>query len=222
MHSTTYLPAAARSGRLTLGPSLFDALLPDAKTWHKVAAVFVAALLIVLCAKARFYLPQNPTPVTLQTFGVLMAGSVLGWRLGVTAVLVYIAVGALGAPVFASQDPLDFRPPAAVWNDTFLGVTGGYIIGFLVASGLAGLCSQLGFTHRDSLWGVLLGGLLLYVPAIVWLAAFDFGWPQTGRLLMDGMYIYLPGDLLKVLAAATVTWGLWAWTDRRFGTGAGR
>lgn len=222
MQTTTYLPAArSRTGRLTLGPSLFDALLPDAKTWHKVVAVVVAVALIVACAKFRFYLPQNPTPVTLQTFGVLMAGSVLGWRWGGAAVLAYIALGALGAPVFASQDPLDFRMPAVAWSDTVMGVTGGYIIGFLVASGVAGACSQLGFTHRDSLWGILLGGLLLYVPAIVWLAAFDFGWPLDGRLLMDGMYIYLPGDVLKILAAASVTWGLWVWADRRTGRGTG-
>ena len=205
--TTAQLP---RTRALTLGPSLFDALFPGSKVWHKVVAIAVLVLLIALCAKARFYLPQNPTPVTLQTFGVLFAGSLMGWRWGTAAVLAYVLVGALGAPVFASQDAFDFRTPMAAWDETIMGVTGGYIIGFLVASFVTGFLGQLGFTHRDGLWANLAGGILLYVPALVWLATLDFSWPEEGRLFMDGMYIYMPGDLLKILAASLITWGLWS------------
>ena len=195
---------------ITLGPSLFESLFPATKLWHKVVAVAVLVLLIALCAKARFYLPENPTPVTLQTFGVLFAGSLMGWRWGTAAVLAYVAVGALGAPVFANQDAFEFRSPAVAWGETIMGVTGGYIIGFLAASFVAGFLSQLGFTHRDTLWANLAGGLLLYVPALLWLAVLDFTWPEEGRLFKDGMYIYMPGDLLKILAASLITWGLWS------------
>ena len=192
-----------------LGPSLFDSIFPDARTWHKVVAVVAFVLLIAVCAKARFFLPGNPTPVTLQTFGVLMAGSVMGWRWGTGAILAYVAVGALGAPVFASQAALDFRNPVDAWNTTIMGVTGGYIIGFVIASFIAGLGSQLGFVRSGGIWANLAGGLLLYVPALIWLGIFDFGWPQEGRLLLDGMYIYMPGDLFKILAASLITWLLW-------------
>ena len=205
--TTAILP---RIRAVSLGPSLFESLFPDSRVWHKVVAIAVLVLLIAVCAKARFYLPQNPTPVTLQTFGVLFAGAFMGWRWGTAAVLAYIAVGALGAPVFASQAAFDFRSPMEAWDATIMGVTGGYIIGFLVASFVAGFLSQLGFTHRDTLWANLAGGILLYVPALVWLAAFDFGWPKEGRLFMDGMYVFMPGDLLKILAASLITWGLWS------------
>lgn len=205
--TTAQLP---RTRALTLGPSLFDALFPGSKVWHKVVAIAVLVLLIALCAKARFYLPQNPTPVTLQTFGVLFAGSLMGWRWGPAAVLAYVAVGALGAPVFATSEAFEFRSPAEAWGATIMGVTGGYIIGFLVASFVTGFLGQLGFTHRDALWANLAGGILLYVPALVWLSTLDFSWPEEGRLFMDGMYIYMPGDLLKILAASLITWGLWS------------
>ena len=199
-----------KAGAWTLGPSLFDSIFPEAKTWHKVAALVALVALIALCAKARFYLPGNPTPVTMQTFGVLFAGSLMGWRWGTGAVLAYIAIGTLGAPVFAGTSAFDFRSPADAWNYTIMGVTGGYIIGFLVASFVAGWMAQLGFNKRDALWANLAGGLLLYLPALIWLSAFDFSWPAADRFMMDAMYIYMPGDMFKILAASLLTWGLWS------------
>lgn len=194
--------------------TLFDALFPNARTIHRLAVSVVFVALIIVCAKARFYLPDNPTPITLQTFAVLLTGSVMGWRWGMGAVVGYIALGALGAPVFATSDGLVFRTPVEAWDTTITGVVGGYIIGFVVASGVAGLLSQLGFTHSRSLWANTVGGLLLYVPALIWLSVFDFGWPAEGELFTKGMYIYMPGDLTKILGASLVTAGLWNYGDR--------
>ena len=197
--------------------TLFDALFPNATTIHRLAVSAVFVALIIVCAKARFYLPDNPvnpTPITLQTFAVLLTGNVMGWRWGMGAVVGYIALGALGAPVFATSDGLEFRTPVEAWNSTLTGVVGGYIIGFVVAAGVAGLLSQMGFTHSRSLWANTLGGLLLYVPALIWLSVFDFGWPAEGELFTKGMYIYMPGDLTKILGASLVTAGLWNYGDR--------
>ena len=63
------------------GPSLLESLVPGAKVWHKVAAVVIGIIVVSLLAQARFYLPDNPVPITLQGFGVLMVGGMLGWRL---------------------------------------------------------------------------------------------------------------------------------------------
>ena len=89
----------------------------------------------------------------------------MGWRWGVGAVLGYIGLGALGLPMFASSDPWAFRTPVDAWNASIAGVTGGYIIGFVVAAAVTGYLSQIGFTHSGSLWPVVLGGLVLYIPA---------------------------------------------------------
>ena len=150
----------------------------------------------------------------MQTFGVLLTGSVMGWRWGMGAMLGYIGLGALGLPVFAGSDALAFRTPAEAWNVTLTGVTGGYIIGFVVAAGVSGYLSQLGFIRSSSLWAIALGGLLLYVPALIWLAAIDFGWPAEGKLFTDGMYIYMPGDVTKMLAASLAVTVLWNHGDR--------
>ena len=209
-------PAYGALGTLRrVDKSLFDTLFPSAHTGHRVlASVFLIALMFV-CAKARFYLPENPTPITLQTFGVLLTGGVMGWRWGAGAVLGYIGLGALGLPMFASSDPWAFRTPVDAWNASIAGVTGGYIIGFIVAAAVTGYMSQIGFTHSGSLWAVALGGLALYIPALVWLSVMDFGWPAEGKLMLDGMYVYIPGDVLKILGASLVVTGLWKFADNR-------
>lgn len=200
-----------RSFSLTWGPSLFDWLVPGAVTRHRIAASIAFIALIVVCSKIRFYLPDNPTPITLQTLAILTAGGVMGFRWGLISVFGYLAIGALGFLAFANQ-PWGFTTPADGWAYV-TGVTGGYLLGFLLATAVVGAMSQYGFDRSNSLWANSLGGIAVYIPAIIWLAVGDFGWPADGELLMDGMYIYLPGDFLKVIAASVLVTGLWKFAD---------
>ena len=114
--------------------------------------------------------------------------------------------------MFIGSDAL--RTPAEAWNASITGVTGGYIIGFVVAAGVSGYLSQIGFIRSSSLWAIALGGLLLYAPALIWLANIDFGWPAEGKLFVDGMYIYMPGDITKILATSLAVTVLWNHGDR--------
>ena len=196
-----------------VGPSLFDWLFPEAKVTQRVVASIAFIALIVVCSKIRFYLPDNPTPITLQTFAILMAGSVMGFRWGTAAVLGYLVIGALGFLAFANQ-PWGFTTPSDGWAYV-TGVTGGYLIGFVLSAAVAGALSQYGFARSNSLWANAAAGIAVYIPAIVWLAVGDFGWPAEGKLMMDGMYIYLPGDFLKVVAASALVTGLWKFADNR-------
>ena len=200
-----------RSVSLTWGPSLFDWLVPRADTRHRIVASIAFIALIVVCSKIRFYLPDNPTPITLQTFAILTAAGVMGFRWGLISVFGYLVIGALGFLAFANQ-PWGFTSPAEGWAYV-TGVTGGYLLGFLLATAVVGALSQYGFDRSNSLWANALGGIAVYIPAIVWLAVGDFGWPADGKLLMDGMYIYLPGDFLKVVAASVLITGLWKFAD---------
>ena len=196
-----------------VGPTLFDWLLPDATVTHRIIAAVAFIALIVVCSKIRFYLPENPTPITLQTFAILLAGGVLGLRWGIASVLGYLVIGGLGFLAFANQ-PWGFTTPAEGWAYV-TGVTGGYLIGFALSAAVAGALSQYGFDRANSLWANVAAGIAVYIPAIVWLAVGDFGWPAEGKLMMDGMYIYLPGDFLKVVAASAIVTGLWKFADNR-------
>ncbi len=188
-------------------PSLFERLVPTATVWHKSAAVVVGILLVSLLAQARFLLPDNPVPITLQGFGVLMLGGVLGWRLGLASAIGYFLIGMAGLPVFArGGEGFDY---------VIHGVTGGYLLGFILASGVIGYLSQRGWNRGRSLWPMLIGSLLIYLPALIWLSVFDFSWPAEGKLFSAALYPFLPGDILKLMAAAAVTGGLWRLADRK-------
>jgi biotin transport system substrate-specific component len=188
-------------------PSLFERLVPAANAWHKSAAVVVGIVLVSLLAQARFFLPDNPVPITLQGFGVLMLGGVLGWRLGLASAIGYYLVGMAGLPVFArGGEGFDY---------VIHGVTGGYLLGFILSVGVIGFLSQRGWNRGRSLWPMMIGSLLIYAPALIWLSVFDFSWPAEGKLLSQALYPFLPGDILKLMAAAAVTGGLWRLVDSK-------
>ena len=202
---------AHRYGPLTLmgpaEPSLLERLLPGANVWHKSAAVVIGIILVSLLAQGRFYLPDNPVPITLQGFGVLMLGGVLGWRLGLASATGYYLVGMAGLPVFANANE--------GWDYVIHGATGGYLLGFILSAGVVGYLAQRGWNRGRGLWPMLLGSLLIYLPALVWLSIFDFSWPANGELFSAALYPFMPGDILSLMAAAAVTGGLWRFVDRK-------
>ena len=190
--------------------SLLESIFPMIG-WRAKLLVIIAFLIFeTILAQIKFFLPDNPVPVTMQTFGVLMMGSVLGWRLGLITIFSYLMLGVIGVPIFQS------------WNggiSYFLGATGGYIIGFFLAVPVMGFLSQRGWTRSKALWAMLIGNTLIYIPAVIWLSFgvtyFDFTWPKTGQLLSQAVYPFIIGDLLKIVFAALITGLLWQLVDSK-------
>ena len=181
-----------------------------AAAWQRnLLMMVIGALLIVIGARISFYLPGNPlVPVTLQTFGVLFGGALLGFRRGLGAVGLYLLLGIVGLPVFALDQATEtYRSGVSTivgFGDggIVLGVTGGYLIGFLVAGALVGRLAELGWDRRigGAAIAMILGNALIYVVGVPWLMA------ATGLNLATalefGLWPFLPGDALKVAAAA--------------------
>ena len=187
---------------------LMEALLPSATFWQKLVIALLFIGLLVALGRMRFYLPNNPVPITLQTFGVLLTGGVLGWRWGLSAVLGWYFMGMAGVPVFQGGG----NGWAYVSGATSL--TGGYLIGFILCTGLVGFFSQRGWTHSRTLSPMLLSALLIYLPGLLFLASFAES-IDAGNVFNVGMYPFIPGDLVKVIAAVLITSGLWTVADRR-------
>jgi biotin transport system substrate-specific component len=162
-------------------------------------AVF-AGIIAALSLPAQFYLFGSAVPVTLQTLGVMLAGLVLGARLGALAVLVYLAIGAVGVPVFAG---------GAAGLAPFAGPTGGYLIAFPLGAFVTGLIAFRGGRFRPALAFVaaVVGGILVVyaigVPVLAWRTDLDL-WSAI-RL---GGVIFLPGDLIKAGLAALIATGV--------------
>jgi len=189
------------------GPSLLDALFPSAGAPARLAASVAFVGVMAALAQARFYLPGNPVPVTLQTLGILLAGGVLGWRWAFLSVAGYYLLGMAGAPVFQGG--------GAGWHYVAGSVTGGYLLGFLLSAPAVAFLAQRGWNRSRTLWPMLLGSFVTYLPALVWLSVFDFGWPAEGELLSAGVYPFVPGDLLKAVLAALAVGAGWRCADIR-------
>src|SRR5690606_18399164 len=124
------------------------------------------------------YVPANEyVPFTLQTFGVLFTGALLGARRGLASIGLYLLIGAIGFPVFAA----DANGVHASGIDTIatveggrliLGTTGGYLVGFLVAGALVGRLAELGWDRRvaGSVAAMALGSIVIYAIGVTWLA----------------------------------------------------
>jgi len=183
--------------------------------------IALGTLLIVVGARLTFYLPGNPlVPVTLQTFGVLFGGAMLGFRRGVLSVLLYLALG-LFLPVFAFDQATGvYRQGidtilAVKDGQVVLGVTGGYLIGFVLASAVTGRLAELGWDRHigGSLGAMLLGSVAIYAIGLPWLAAgAHLSLEQT---LQYGLWPFIPGDLVKLVAAALLLPAGWWLVSRR-------
>jgi len=157
----------------------------------------IAALAIM--SKIQIFMPGNPVPITLTTFGVLTIGATFGARLGLMTVLGYLALGAMGATVFAGEK---------AGLTYMMGGTGGYLVGYALAAAALGYVARLGWDRSVVLMAVamLIGNALIYVPGLLWLNQFASGWEQT---LAWGITPFLIGDALKLALAALIVPALW-------------
>ena len=146
-------------------------------------------------AQLAVRLPFTPVPVTLQTLFVVLAGLVLGPRDGFYAMSSYLAIGALGAPVFAC---FGFGPAA------ILGPTGGYLIAFPAAALAAGSIPRFLPGRAGFFAGAALGSSLILLIGSMHLAI-ALRMP-LGAALALGALPFAAGELLKA-AAATVLSG---------------
>lgn len=211
---------------LTLGDFLVPIRLGErAAAWQRnLLMIAVGALLIFLGARLSFYLPTDPfVPVSLQTFGVLFGGALLGFRRALAAVGLYLLLGVAGLPVFAwdnaSENYRAGLSTIATVSDgaLVLGTTGGYLVGFLVAGGLVGRLAELGWDRRigGSLAAMALGNVVIYLIGVPWLMySLDVGLNDGLRY---GFWPFVVGDVLKLAVAAGLLPVGW-WLVRRRST----
>ena len=169
----------------------------------KQAALLVAGVLFLALA-AKIKVPMWPVPITMGTFAVLTIGAAYGPRLGLVTMLVYMLVGALGFDVFAGSS-------AEVSGLSYmLGGTGGYLVGYVMATLALGVLAQRGWDRSVS-WmalAMLIGNSLIYIPGVLWLGQL-YGWDKP--ILAWGLTPFLVGDALKLGLAAVllpVAWKL--------------
>lgn len=159
----------------------------------RTAYVALFSALICVFSWISVPVPSSGISFTLQTLAVLLAAALLGPKLGVLSVLVYIALGSAGVPVFSG-----FRGGAGV----IAGVTGGYIVGFIFTSLIVGLsCKIFGMNLLPLILSMTLGVIVCYAFGTAWYCVLFNGEKTFGAALSACVLPYIPFDALKIMAA---------------------
>lgn len=171
--------------------TLADAALPRSGALRDALLVLSGSLVVALGAQVAIPLPFTPVPLTGQTYAALLVGAALGARRGVLALLLYLAEGALGLPVFAG---------GAAGLARLGGPTGGYLAGLVLAALLVGWFADRGWDRRPlpCLLAMIAGSVAIYACGVPWLAL-TVG---ADRAVAAGLLPFLPGDALKLALAA--------------------
>lgn len=168
--------------------------------YAKQAAIVIAAsLFVALCARVTVPLPFTPVPLTLQNFGVLTVGLLLGSRRGFAALSLYLVEGAFGLPVFS---------PSILGGGIaqILGPTGGFLMAYPLVAFVAGwIYERRGLQgSRRFGWAALssvAAEVVLFAGGLSWLAVLTH---SVSLALRFGLYWFVFAEVIKVLMAAAV------------------
>jgi len=160
----------------------------------RLTAVLFAVILVSLGAFVRIPLPFTPVPLTLQTFFVLLSAGLLGRKLGLTAQLSYVLLGALGLPVFTN---------AAAGLSYFFSPTAGYLAGFILATFfVSGAIRSVKNNPLSVALVFYTGSMIILLSGSIWLKL-SLG-ISLSQALAIGCLPFVPGDLLKVAAVTCI------------------
>jgi biotin transport system substrate-specific component len=163
-----------------------------------------ASIFMALCAKVSIPLIFTPVPLTMQPFGVLLIGMLLGGPRAATALVLYLLEGVAGLPVFSPAGPGGILQ--------LLGPTGGFLMASPVAAYVAGRI----FSARKTMTGALLGAtaaeIVLFSIGAAWFIAVMR--VSAAQAMTMAVLPYIPGEVLKMAAAAAIA-VRWASPQRR-------
>jgi biotin transport system substrate-specific component len=186
-------------------PALAEVFGPTegvARRIKQAVLVVLGIIAVTVAANIKVPVPGSPVLMNMGTFAVLTIGAAYGARLGLVTILGYMIIGALGFDVFQSST-------AELNGIAYMtGSTGGYLLGYVMATVLLGALAQRGWDRSmgGMALAMLLGNALLYVPGLLWLGVL-YGWDQP--IIAWGLTPFLVGDLMKLALAALILPLVW-------------
>lgn len=182
---------------------LVSLALPEKGAMRLVTQIFLAVagtLLLTLSAKTKVVL--GPVDISLQTLAVLLISAAFGLRLALATLLLYMAQGLAGFPVFQST------PEKGVGLAYMLGSTGGYLAGFVVMAAIVGWAADRGWDRNPlKLAGAMLAAeIVMMAMGFAWLAVL-IGPEKSWQF---GVVPFVAGDLIKVALAAALVPAIWS------------
>jgi biotin transport system substrate-specific component len=186
---------------------LVSLALPEkgaARLATQLLLAIAGTLVLTLSAKTRVLL--GPVDISMQTLAVFLIAAAFGMRLGVATLLLYIAEGAMGFPVFQGT------PEKGIGIAYMLGSTGGYLAGFVVMAAIVGWAADRGWDrHPIKLFNaILVAEIVMMAMGFAWLALL-IGPEKSWQF---GVVPFILGDLIKVALAASLVPAVWSLLKR--------
>jgi biotin transport system substrate-specific component len=187
---------------------LIDLALPQKGAARLGAQIFLAVLgTLLLTVSAKTKVVLGPVDMSLQTLVVLLIAAGFGFRLGVATLLLYMAEGATGLPVFQST------PEKGIGLVYMLGTTGGYLAGFVVMAAIVGWAADRGLDRNPlKLFGVMLAAnSIMLAMGFAWLSVLI----GAEKAWTFGVVPFVVPDLIKVALAAALVPAVWSLLPKR-------
>ena len=159
----------------------------NVKILKYILIIFLGSILLTISSKIK--IPFYPVPMTMQTFVVLFLGMSFGYKIGLATVSLYLIEGIIGLPVFSNS------PEKGVGLVYFTGPTMGYLIGFLIATFLAGYFKFEG-NLLNSFIKLLISVSTIYILGVFWLGSL-IGWDKP--IIQLGVTPFLLAELFKII-----------------------
>lgn len=161
------------------------------KNLDNILSILIGIFCLSLLAQLAIRLPWTPVPITGQTLGVTLIALLWGRKRAMATILSYLALGALGLPIFAMGK-----------SGLTIGPTSGYLIGMTIATYWMGTLSDRGWTRIwwQSYVTAFSGSLIVFIFGVIGLSLFV----PTQSLWITGVLPFLPGDFLKTLIASLI------------------
>ena len=156
--------------------------------------IFLALIgTIILAISSKIKIPFYPVPMTMQTLVVLSVGVILGWKLGLVTIMLYLFEGLIGLPVFAGT------PEKGIGITYFTGPTMGYLLGFIPAVFFAGFFK---INEKYNLFYKIIFNFIfltisvsfIYIFGLIWL----YNFVPLDKLWILGALPFLPAELFKI------------------------
>ena len=168
----------------------------EKETFKNILLVLGGVAFLLIMSQVLIPLPYTPVPISLGTFGVTLMALLYGRKLGTATILSYVAAGSLGAPIFAGGKAGSLFSP-----------TGGYILGYIVATIILGYLADRGITksYVKTILSLMLSSAIILTLGALVLSLFMPG----KNAFMIGVLPFLPGDALKSTTVTLLLPTLW-------------
>ena len=168
----------------------------EKETLKNILLVLGGVAFLSLMSQVIIPLPFTPVPISLGTFGVTLMALLYGRKLGTATILSYVAAGSLGAPIFAG-----FK------SGSLFSPTGGYILGYIVATIILGYLADRGVTksYVKTILSLILSSAIILTLGSLVLSLFVPG----KNAFMVGVLPFLPGDAIKSTTITLLLPTLW-------------